>query len=279
MRSLPTPVAPAVAAVAVAVGLCLPSAAVAFAPNPCLDPVKRRALNCPDLVMKRPFGLALDYTAKAGRVVLRAGNSIDSVGRGPAELHGTRVSKYRMKGRQRIYRRAGGKLGIDTGARLFFKFVPRQLRYWKFNRAAAFQLWRIDSSGRRTKLVRRGPKINYCLRDLKHTRSRLPRSPATYVYPACSTYGGETRVTLGTSVGWSDVYPPSYPEQWIDVTGLRGCFAYRHIADPANGIYESNERNNSATTVVRLPFRAGRQTCPGGRVEGQVRRPGNPYSY
>ena len=281
MRSLSTPVAPAALAVGLALagGLCLPSGAVAFAPNPCLDPVERRTLNCPDLVMKRPFGLALDYTARAGRVVLRAGNSIDSVGRGPAELHGTRVGRYFMKGRQRIYRRSGGKLGITTGARLFFKFVPRQLRYWKFHRAAAFQLWRIDSDGRRTKLVRRGPKVSYCLRDLEHTRRGLARSPATYVYPACSTNGGEQRVTLGTSVGWSDVYPPGYPEQWIDVTGLRGCFAYRHIADPGNGIYESNERNNSATTVVRLPFRAGRQTCPGGRVEGEVRRPANPFSY
>jgi len=212
-------------------------------------------------------------------VVLRAGNSIDNVGRGPAELHGTRVSRYFMKGRQRIYRRGGGRLGVTTGARLFFKFVPGQLRYWKLHRAAAFGLWRIGSRGRRTKLERRGPKVSYCLRDLGHSRPGLARSPATYVYPACSTNGADRRVTIGTSVGWSDVYPPSYPEQWIDVTGLRGCFAYRHVADPGNGIYESNERNNSATSVVRLPFRAGRQTCPGGRVEGEVRRAPDPGGY
>ena len=189
MRSLPTPVAPAVAAVGVSVGLCLPSAAAAFAPNPCLDPVKRRTLNCPDLVMKRPFGLSLDYTAQPGRVVLRAGNSIDSVGRGPAELHGTRTGRYFMKGRQRIYRRSGGKLGITTGAQLFFKFVPRQLRYWKFYRAAAFQLWRIDSEGRRTKFVRRGPKVSYCLRDLAHSRSALRSAGRTCTRPATRSSG------------------------------------------------------------------------------------------
>lgn len=278
MRCLLRPAATA-ATLAVAAGLWIPAGAGAFAPNPCLNPVKRSTLNCPDLVMKRPYGLKLDYTAKPGRVVLRAGNSIDSVGRGPAELQGIRVGKYLMKGRQRIYRRAGGLLGVTTGARLFFKFVPGQLRYWKFNRAAAFQLWRIDSEGRRTSLARRGPKINYCLRDLGHTRPGLARSPATYVYPACSTDRREQRVILGTSVGWSDVYPPTYPEQWIDVTELRGCFAYRHIADPANGVYESNERNNSATTIVRLPFRAGRQKCPGGRVEGDVKRRPDPPGY
>ena len=269
-----TLLAATLASAAGAVALAAPAGA--YAPNPCLDPVQRRALNCPDLEMKRPFGLKLDRKVVPGRVVLRAGNSIDSVGRGPAELHGIRTSRYLMKGRQRIFRRDGTRLGITTGARLFFKFVPGQLRYWKFHRAAAFQLWRIDPEGRRTALVRRGPKISYCLRDLERSRSGLARSPATRVYPACSTNRRQRRVTIGTSVGWSDVYPPGYPEQWVDVTGLRGCFAYRHIADPGNGIFESNERNNTATTVVRLPFRAGLQTCPGGRIEGPER---DPYRY
>ena len=83
---------------------------------------------------------------------------------------------------------------------------------------------------------------------------------------------GKRKVTLGTSVGWSDVYPPTYPEQWIDVTGLRGCFAYRHVADPGNGIFESNERNNSSAVTVRLPYRSGAQRCPGRR--SVTRQPG-----
>ena len=213
--------------------------------------------------MKRPFGLVLDRRVVRGRTVLRAGNSIDNVGLGPAELHGTRLGSRFMKGRQRIYKRAGGRLGIDTGARLFFKFVPGQLRYWKFYRAAAFTLWRVDANGDRTDLVRRGPKVSYCLRDLVHSRPGRPRSPRL-VYPACSTDPAKRKVTIGTSVGWSDVYPPGYPEQWIDVTGLRGCFSYQHKADPTNVLYESNERNNSASVTVRLPFKPGRQRCAGG---------------
>ena len=42
------------------------------------------------------------------------------------------------------------------------------------------------------------------------------------------------------------------------MTGLHGCFAYVHTADPENGIYESDEDNNEAQVIVRLPFRAGR---------------------
>jgi hypothetical protein len=240
-----------------------PAVNVAAKPaNPCLDRAKRKRLLCPDLVMKRPFGLTLDTLVRPGRKLLRAGNSIDNIGVGPAELRGVRSGKNLMRARQRIRRRGGGGIGISTGARLFFKYVAGQRRYWKFHHAARFELWRIDAKGRRARRVRVGPKVSYCLRDLRHTRPGRRHSPRRFRYPGCSTNPGQRRVTLGTSVGWSDIYPPTYPEQWIDVTGLRGCFAYRHVVDPLNGIYESNEHNNSASVSVRLPFSPGPQHCP-----------------
>ncbi len=36
-------------------------------------------------------------------------------------------------------------------------------------------------------------------------------------------------------------------------TGLRGTYAFKHIADPDNGIWESDETNNEGVTIVRLP--------------------------
>ena len=202
--------------------------------------------------MRRPYGLYTDRLTKAGSTVLRAGNVIDSVGAGPVELRGERATLRTMQAYQRIHTRAGGIVSVDTDARLQFKFAHQQRYWWKFYDAARFELWRVDSSGRRTVRVRTGPKVAYCLRDLTRTRPRLPRSPRRPVYPACSTNPKKESVTLGTSPGWADIYPPAYPEQWIDVTGLRGCFAYVHIADPENGIYESNEDNNEAQTIVRL---------------------------
>jgi len=249
-------------------------------PNPCLDAVQRAQLRCPDLEMSKPFGLTADPFAWPGHVVLRAGNSIDSVGHGPAELFGVRDSRYGMRARQRIYRRGGGRIGISTGARLIFKAIPGQGSYWKFLYAAKFELFRRDDGGRRTGRVRRGPKVSYCLRDLDHSRPSLPRSPRGYRYPACNQSLSTRKVTLGTSVGWSDVYPPAYHEQWIDVTGLRGCFDFVHTADPRNGIYESDERNNAGTVTVRLPFRPGPQRCPG-RRSSPAPPPGDdaPVSY
>ena len=244
--------------------------------NPCLTE-RVRFLNCPDLIMKRPYGLYVQHSR--GRVLLRAGNSIDNIGRGPAELHGTRIGPRFMRARQRIYRRAGGRISLATGARMEFKLAHLGLRWWKFHNAARFELWRLDGDGTRVRLVRVGPKVSYCLRDLARTRGYLRRSPARRVYPACDTYPARKQETIGTSVGWSDIYPATYPEQWIDVKGLRGCFAYMHEADPGNGIYESNENNNEAAVIVRLPWRGsaargcprGSRPAPGGGSE--------PYNY
>jgi hypothetical protein len=227
-------------------------------PNPCIGPDAAR-LRCPDLVMRRPYGLYTDRLTKPGHTVLRAGNVIDSVGRGPVELRGERATRRSMYAYQRIHTVSGGLLSIDTNARLQFKFAHQQRYWWKFHDAARFELWRVDSRGRRTVRVRTGPKVSYCLRDLTRTRPGLARSPRRPVYPACSNNGRAEGVTLGTSPGWADIYPPAYPEQWIDVTGLRGCFAYVHIADPENGIFESNEDNNEAQTIVRLPFKEKRR--------------------
>jgi hypothetical protein len=245
-------------------------------PNPCVDPDRRAQLRCPDLQVSKPFDLVLDPFARPGRLMLRAGNSIDSIGRGPAELFGVRIGARLMRARQRIYRRRGGRIGIDTGARLVFKPIPGQGAYWKLAHAARFELWKRDRRGRRVRLARVGPKVSYCLRDLDHSRPRLRGSPRRVVYPSCNQSPTRRKVAIGTSVGWSDVYPASYHEQWINVTGLRGCFDYVHTADPRNGIYESNERNNSAFVTIRLPFRPGPQRCPRKRRAQQPRQPQQP---
>ena len=244
--------------------------------NPCIGPDAAQ-LRCPDLVMRRPYGLYTDRLTRAGHTVLRAGNVIDSVGAGPAELHGRRIGPRFMRARQRIYTRDGGRIGVATNARLQFKFAHQSRYWWKFYSAARFELWRVDGEGRRSTLVRTGPKVAYCLRDLTRTRPKLRRSPPRPHYPACSTNPDAERVTLGTSPGWADIYPPAYPEQWIDVTGLRGCFAYVHIADPDNGIFESDEDNNEAQAIIRLPYRSDR---PRDGCQGRDRgRSFNPNRY
>jgi hypothetical protein len=235
--------------------------------NTCRTDEGRRKLKCPDLRMRPPF--ALDRAKVGNTPVLRAANSIDSVGDGPAELVGERDGARSMNAKQKIYRRGGGRIWRNTGAKLYFKFIPGQGRYWKFKDAAAFRLYQLNRNGRRVDLVEVGPKQVYCLRDLQHSRPGLDGSPNHRVYPACSQDSSKQKEQIGTSVGWSDVYPNTYHENFIELNDIKRsrCHAFVHIADPRNGIFESNERNNQASTVVYLTkggrWRPGR--CQGVR--------------
>jgi hypothetical protein len=218
-------------------------------------------LRCPDLVMSAPSGFHLDRTTEPGHVLLRAQSSLDNHGSGPLEVRGRATAVGTMSVSQAIYGRRGRLHLFATRAALVFKNVTGyrfggpgvgDASYWKFRYAAGFSLWSIDARRRATRIVRLGPKLDYCLRDLFRTRPS-PSSPANPVYPACNQSPGLRNDALGTSPGWSDVYPYEYPEQYVDVTGLRGRFAFVQVVDPFNLLYESNERNNLSETYIALP--------------------------
>lgn len=224
-------------------------------------------LRCPDLILRMPYGR---YLRRSGsRVFLHAGNSIVNLGQGPAEVFGQRSSNVGpMSVTQRILGVDGRRYSFPSpGARISFKFIPGQYGYWKFENAARFEIWTVDPQGRLGRMVRTGPKLIYCLRDLAK-RALLPFAPTRRVYPACSQDPRRRSVTLGTSVGWADEYPPGYHEQYIELTGLRGRFVFIQRVDPLNGIRESNEANNVSPRVSLTlppgPPRSGSAPTSGG---------------
>jgi hypothetical protein len=227
----------------------------AATPNPCADASLH--LLCPDLVMRAPSNLFL--VRRGHRRLLTSTNAIINTGAGPLEVRGTRTGAKEMTARQVIH---GPRTVIVRGTgSLYFKDVPpRGGFYWKYENAARFELWRLDAAGALTSRVRVGPKIFYCLRDLFHVRPYGRRSAR---FPSCRHPRAIGQVTLGISRGWADAYPSTYPGNWIDVTGLRGCFAYVHVADPLNHLMESNENDNAGKRAVRLPWRGpGLRGCP-----------------
>ena len=240
-----------------ALALLLPGAPLAGAadvkdPNPCLDAKARKKLLCPTLSISKPYDMYYERTPR-GHVRLRTTSSLNSIGDGPIELHGRRHGPNTMIAKQRIYKRGGGWITVRTGARLGFKSIPGQYRYWKLRDAARFELWSVDKHGQPVKRVRTGPKQYYCLRDLQRTHPTLPRSPRTFHYPRCSQNPNARTDVLGTSVGWSDIYPATYFEQWIDVTGLHGRFLYVLIAAPTGVLYTTNEQPARSSRLVKIP--------------------------
>jgi hypothetical protein len=227
--------------------------------NPCAAPGSGHLL-CPNLRIGRPSDLYVE-AAGDGRMLLRATSDVKSRGRGPIELRARRNGRRSMRVNQRIYRAGGGHVTVRTRATLHFTDVGDAFGgyFWKVHRLADFELWSVGRHHRLWHRVRVGPKTNYCLRDLERTRPgrRSPRGPH---YPGCKQSAQARRVTLGTSVGWSDVYPADYDRQWIDVAGLHGCFAFVMKVDPRNLFFESNERDNVARRLVHLPYR-GRPGC------------------
>jgi Lysyl oxidase len=221
--------------------------------NPCEGPGAQTLL-CPNLRIAPPSQLYVEH-AGAGNVLLRATSDVQSRGRGPIELRGRRDGPRRMRTNQRIYKAGGGHITVPSEATLRFTYVGTYFggSYWKVHQLARFDLLRVDADGSLGEIVRTSPKLNYCLRDLLRTRAGR-RSPPTRHYPGCNQNPFRDRVALGTSVGWSDIYPAAYHQQWIDVAGLRGCFAYRMTVDPKEVLFESNEEDNTSQVLVRLPY-------------------------
>ena len=233
--------------------LALPATAAAAVENPCEGP-QAKHLRCPNLRMAKPSELYVQY-AGGGHVLLRATSNVESRGRGPMELRGRRNGWRSMRVNQRIYKRGGGHITLRTGATLHFTDVGAYWggSYWKVHQLARFELRRVQPGGGLGPVVRTSPKLNYCLRDLERTRPGR-RSPSSRHYPGCNQDPFIHRDTLGTSVGWSDIYPAAYSKQWIDVAGLRGCFAYVMTVDPKRHLFESNESDNTSKVRVRLPY-------------------------
>jgi hypothetical protein len=222
--------------------------------NPCDDPVLK--LKCPDLRMAPPSDLRV---RRVGRVVrLLAQNRIVNVGQGPLELRAKHSGNPRStsydfaRATQVVRSKAGKPVFFPLAGWIYWKAIPGQGHYWKYWRAARFELWTLNADGTRKRLQRTGPKLSYCFRDLKKVRS-YARTPRKAVFPGCSQDFGRRELRLGVSPGWADIYPATYNENWISVTHLRGCFAFVHRADPLGDIVEQREDNNIGQRIIQLP--------------------------
>jgi hypothetical protein len=238
--------------VILAAALVLVAPAAAATKNPCEGPDAKHLL-CPDLRIGPPSEMYV--SSYDGTTLLHATSDVESRGRGPMEVRGIRDGPKKMRVTQRIYKVGGGHIELRTHASLRFTDVGEYFggSYWKVHQLAGFTLRRVLNRGGLGPVLRTSPKLNYCLRDLERTRPGK-HSPVDPHYPGCNQDPHTKRDVLGTSVGWSDIYPADYDKQYINVSGLRGCFVFQMTVDPKHLLFESNEHDNSSHRRVRLPF-------------------------
>jgi hypothetical protein len=220
-------------------GTLLPSPALAGAAN-----------LLPDLQMAPIFGVELK-TAKSGHRHLRFGTIVYNVGDGPLEVRGSDARRGSMNRVVQAIKRGDGtwQKVIKSDARIFYTGDGHD--HWhiaRFNRAV---LTALAGNVGEVGALR---KIGFCLVDSFTMLNPLTNTPGTSVYGNCGT-GGSTRVKMGISVGWGDIYAPETKYQSIDVTGLAaGNYRLCTTTNPS-GVWREkagNHTNNSSWVDVAL---------------------------
>jgi hypothetical protein len=200
----------------------------------------------PDLRMARLADISLENTTD-GRRLLRFTTVIVNVGRGAFEVHGSRsAGASTMAVDQRVFDEGGGSRDLETTASMYFSGDGHN--HWHVRDFESYELVRRDN-GRR---VGTGAKHGFCFWDNTPFQLSLPSAPQSPVYRGCGV-AGDTRVTIGLSVGWGDRYGATIPDQYIDVTGPSpGGYRLTATADAAGWFLEADDGNNATWVDLRI---------------------------
>lgn len=201
----------------------------------------------PDLRMGEPFDLQVLMTP-AGRYKLRFATIVWNVGDGPFEARASeRSGKLMTSVVQVIHRSDGTRRQWPVAATMFYSGDGHD--HWHIGRFVVVTLGPVPGAPPRDPPVndRTLRKIGFCLIDTTPAPGGELRPPnsvssAQYSYQGCGTRAS-TKVKMGISVGYGDIYQACFAHQSVDVTGLPAG-AYRLCAT-TNGNLLWRERADS----------------------------------
>jgi Lysyl oxidase len=227
------------------------------------------------------------YTDNTGsHLLLRFSSYIRNVGPGPLEVTGVNPVNRSISGddlRQVITHDDATKVDeAMPGAQLKYEETDGH-NHWHFQNAARYSLWNSD----KTEEVGFSSKVGFCFLDIGHGDPNYDPavdSPDHFLYSGtvapyptpfgsstnnCLAYDPDfpdltdevqpprTKIDMGISTGWRDVYEKTLPFQYVDVSDVTpGHYWIRSQVDPLNLIRESNEENDPA-------FSTSPSTVPG----------------
>jgi subtilisin-like proprotein convertase family protein len=193
----------------------------------------------------------IDRSSFRGRTLIRFSTAVANIGLGPAELRGGQTYADGTQAVfQRVYDSDGGFSDRLAGT---FHYHP-QHNHIHFEGYAQYNLRKVTAGNGVGEVVAAGGKTSFCLVDVDPYATSLPGARATARYNSC----GQVQ---GLSVGWADVYGDHLADQWIDITGVPdGRYWLEIIADPDNGLLESDETNNTTRIQIELDLVPGNRT-------------------
>ena len=239
----------------------LVSALVATGPVPAAGAQEPPAQLLPDLRTVRPYDLFIERNAEeaGGRKILRFANEVFNRGAGPMELDPEGECPGEPTGKaayQNIYQDDNAN-GVFDENDTYASHAAGCTHYhaahehWHFADFARYELFAYNDDGTVGERARRwsvSEKVSFCLVDTNRMRPGLPGSPDSRQYGRC-----DEDAATGISIGWSDVYGPSLPHQWVDITKVpAGTYCLRSIADPEDRLQEIHENNNGRGLKISI---------------------------
>ncbi len=214
----------------------------------------------PDFDQRPPFRLTISGTK------LGFASATDNVGDGPVWVRGARSSNSERMGARQIVELSDGSVRVyDRAGRL--RYTPEATHsHWHLLRFQRYEL--RDPEGR---LLVRDRKSGFCLADhYGLARDAVTTFRGPRFLGNCAAFEPQAlAVEQGTSSGYTDLYPPHFHGQNLELRGIpAGIYVLVHRANPDEALEELDYSNNAASIRIRLswvggtPFVETLDTCP-----------------
>jgi hypothetical protein len=203
----------------------------------------------PDFDQRSPFRLVLVGTK------LGFASATDNVGDGAIWIRGSRPSAGRRMGVRQLVRLSDGTVRhYDSAGRLRYTPSPTHT-HWHVLDFQRYELRTLEGN-----LVVRDRKTGFCLADHYGLAARrVQRFSGGFFYGNCQQGNpGALSVEQGTSPGYTDLYPPHFHGQNLELRGVpAGDYVLVHRANADQRLEELDYTNNAASIRIRLPWNDG----------------------
>lgn len=200
----------------------------------------------PDFDQRAPFRLVMIGT-KVGFA-----SATDNIGEGPIWVRGDRPSATSRMGARQLVRLSDGTFRTyDPAGRLRYTRSPTHT-HWHLLDFQRFELRSLEGD-----LLVRDRKTGFCLADHYGLAAQRVQSFSDgFFYGNCERDNPRAlSVEQGTSSGFTDLYPPHFHGQNLELRGVpAGDYVLVHRANPESLLEELDYTNNAASLRIRLTW-------------------------